>query len=82
MCERLLLWFYLYSLLSQLPEIQSFRVTIKRGVMLPDRNEAPDIMALYNRRCREIFFAEYLVVRNICLPLQCQKRHESLAQLV
>ena len=55
MCERLLLWFYLYSLLSQLPEIQSFRVTIKRGVMLPDRNEAPDIMALYNRRCREIF---------------------------
>ena len=24
--------------------------------MLPDRNEAPDIMALYNRWCREIFF--------------------------
>lgn len=24
--------------------------------MLPDRNDAPDIMALYNRWCREIFF--------------------------
>ena len=24
----------------------------------------------------------YLVVQNICLPLQCQRRSESLAQLV
>ena len=49
--------------------------------MLPDRNGTL-LIALHNRRRREIFFAECLVVRNICLPLQCQKRHESLAQLV
>ena len=57
-------------------------MTLKRGMMLPDRNEAPDIMALYKGGVERFFFAECLVVRNICLPLQCQKRHESLAQLV